>query len=37
MLTSSVDEAIAFVRSNPALAAPDLELIWLPVPFLGGA
>jgi choline dehydrogenase-like flavoprotein len=35
MLTSSVDEAIAFVRSNPALAAPDLELIWLPVPFLG--
>ncbi len=35
MLTSSVDEAIAFVRSDPALAAPDLELIWLPVPFLG--
>jgi choline dehydrogenase len=35
MLTSSVNEAIAFVRSNPALAAPDLELIWLPVPFLG--
>ena len=35
MLTSSVDEAVAFVRSDPALAAPDIELIWLPVPFLG--
>jgi choline dehydrogenase-like flavoprotein len=36
MLTSSVDEAIAFVRSDPDLAAPNLELIWLPVPLLGG-
>ena len=35
MLTSSVNEAVAFVRSDPALAAPDLELVWLPVPFLG--
>ena len=29
MLTSSVNEAVAFVRSDPALAAPDLELVWL--------
>ena len=36
MLTSSVNEAVAFVRSDPALAAPDLELVWLPVPLLGG-
>jgi len=35
MLTSSINEAIAFVGSDPALTAPDLELIWLPVPFLG--
>ena len=35
MLTSSINEAVAFVRSNPALAAPDLELVWLPVPVLG--
>jgi choline dehydrogenase len=35
MLTSSVNEAIAFVRSDPALAAPDIELVWLPVPVLG--
>jgi hypothetical protein len=35
MLTSSVNEAIAFVRSYPALAAPDFQLIWLPVPVLG--
>jgi choline dehydrogenase len=34
MLTSNVAEAVAFVRSDPALAAPDLELIWLPVPLL---
>jgi choline dehydrogenase len=32
MLTSSVNEAVAFVRSDPALAAPDIELVWLPVP-----
>jgi choline dehydrogenase len=36
MLTSSINEAIAFVRSDPGLTAPDLELIWLPVPFLDG-
>ncbi|HEY5879427.1 MAG TPA: GMC family oxidoreductase N-terminal domain-containing protein, partial [Nakamurella sp.] len=35
MLTSSVNEAVAFIRSDPALAAPDLELVWLPVPVLG--
>ena len=35
MLTSSINEAIALVRSDPALDAPDLELIWLPVPVLG--
>lgn len=32
-LTSNVAEAAAFVRSDPALAAPDLELIFAPVPF----
>jgi choline dehydrogenase len=35
MLTSSVNEAVAFIRSDPALPAPDLELVWLPVPLLG--
>ena len=35
MLTSTVNEAVAFLRSDPALAAPDLELVWLPVPVLG--
>ena len=35
MLTSSVNEAVAFVRSDPALTAPDVELVWLPVPFVG--
>ncbi|HWH98694.1 MAG TPA: GMC oxidoreductase, partial [Propionibacteriaceae bacterium] len=35
LLTSSVNEAVAFLRSEPALAAPDLELVWLPVPLLG--
>ena len=30
----SVNEAVAFVRSDPALAAPDIELVWLPVPLL---
>lgn len=34
LLTSNVAEAVAFVRSDPALAAPDLELVFLPVPFL---
>ena len=35
LLTSSVNEAVAFLRSDPALTAPDLELVWLPVPLLG--
>jgi choline dehydrogenase len=35
MLTSSINEATAFVRTDPALTAPDLELIWFPVPFVG--
>jgi choline dehydrogenase len=34
MLTSSINEAVAFVRNDPSLDAPDLELVWLPVPFL---
>ncbi|MCC7540793.1 MAG: GMC family oxidoreductase N-terminal domain-containing protein, partial [Deltaproteobacteria bacterium] len=34
MLTSSVAEAAAFVRSRPDLAAPDIELVWAPVPFV---
>lgn len=33
-LTSNVAEAVAFVRSDPAQPAPDLELVFLPVPFL---
>ncbi|WP_346096354.1 GMC family oxidoreductase [Streptomyces olivaceiscleroticus] len=33
-LTSNVGEAVAFVRSTPELAAPDLELIFAPVPFV---
>lgn len=33
-LTSNVAEACAFVRSNPHLSAPDLELIFAPVPFI---
>ena len=34
LLTSNVAEACAFVRSNPHLSAPDLELIFAPVPFI---
>jgi choline dehydrogenase len=34
MLSSNVAEAAAFVRSEPALPAPDLELIFAPVLFL---
>jgi len=34
MLTSNVAEAVAFTRSTPDVDAPDLELIWAPVPFL---
>ncbi|MFD7862918.1 GMC family oxidoreductase [Streptomyces sp. NPDC059783] len=33
-LTSNLAEAVAFVRSDPALAAPDLELIFAPAPFI---
>lgn len=33
-LTSNVAEAVAFVRTDPALAAPDVELVFAPVPFL---
>ncbi|MGX1880844.1 GMC family oxidoreductase [Streptomyces sp. NPDC055287] len=33
-LTSNVGEAVAFVRSTPGLAAPDIELIYAPVPFV---
>ncbi|MQY08386.1 GMC family oxidoreductase [Actinomadura macrotermitis] len=32
-LTSNVGEAAAFIKSDPALPAPDLELIFAPVPF----
>jgi choline dehydrogenase len=32
-LTSNLGEAVAFVRTNPALAAPDLELLFAPVLF----
>ncbi|MBL9016513.1 MAG: GMC family oxidoreductase N-terminal domain-containing protein [Myxococcales bacterium] len=35
MLTSNVGEACAFVRSQAELAAPDLELIFAPIPFAG--
>lgn len=34
MLTSNVAEAHAFVRSTPELSAPDLELVWGPVPYI---
>ncbi|MGW0311036.1 GMC family oxidoreductase [Streptomyces flavidovirens] len=33
-LTSNVGEAVAFVRSTPELAAPDIELIYAPAPFV---
>jgi choline dehydrogenase len=33
-LTSNVGEAVAFIRSDPDLAAPDLELVWAPGPFI---
>jgi choline dehydrogenase len=32
-LTSNVAEAAAFIRSDPELGAPDLELVFAPVPF----
>jgi len=34
MLTSNVGEAYALVRTRPDVAAPDLELIFAPVPFM---
>ncbi|MDB4976400.1 MAG: Choline dehydrogenase [Myxococcaceae bacterium] len=34
MLTSCVAEAAAFVRTQPGLTAPDIELIWAPVPYI---
>ncbi|GIH08443.1 putative GMC-type oxidoreductase [Rhizocola hellebori] len=34
MLSSNVAEGIAFIRSDKSLAAPDLELIFAPVPFI---
>jgi choline dehydrogenase len=34
MLTSNVGEGVAFVRSDPSLAHPDLELIFAPGPFI---
>ena len=34
MLTSNVGEAMAFVRSTPDLDAPDLQLVFAPVPFM---
>jgi choline dehydrogenase len=34
MLTSNVAEAHAFLRSTPDLSAPDLELVWGPVPYV---
>ncbi|WP_019631059.1 GMC family oxidoreductase [Actinomadura atramentaria] len=33
-LTSNVGEAVVFAKSDPALPAPDLELIFAPVPFV---
>jgi choline dehydrogenase len=35
MLTSNVGEAAAFVRTRPGLTAPDLELIFAPVLYMG--
>lgn len=34
MLTSNVGEACGFVRTRPELDAPDLELVFAPVPFI---
>ncbi|MCG5219847.1 GMC family oxidoreductase N-terminal domain-containing protein [Streptosporangium sp. KLBMP 9127] len=34
MLTSNVGEAVAFIRSTPEEPAPDIELIFAPVPFV---
>jgi choline dehydrogenase len=34
LLTSNVAEAAAFVRSEPSLVAPDVELLFAPAPFI---
>lgn len=34
MLTSNVGEAAGFIRSDPTLAVPDLEIVFAPVPFI---
>lgn len=34
MLTSPVAEALAFIRTAPERPAPDVELVWAPVPFV---
>ncbi|GAA0990749.1 GMC family oxidoreductase N-terminal domain-containing protein [Acrocarpospora macrocephala] len=34
MLTTSVAEAIAFIRTSPAEPAPDIELVFVPGPFV---
>ncbi|MFG2648833.1 GMC family oxidoreductase [Streptomyces sp. NPDC048436] len=33
-LTSNVGEAVAFIKTRPELTAPDVELIYAPVPFV---
>lgn len=33
-LTSNVGEAVAFIKTRPELAAPDVELVYAPVPFV---
>ncbi|MEV8314267.1 GMC family oxidoreductase N-terminal domain-containing protein [Streptomyces sp. NPDC059900] len=33
-LTSNVGEAVAFIKTRPELTAPDIELIYAPVPFV---
>lgn len=35
MLASNVAEAYGFVRTDPALQHPDVELVFVPVPFMG--
>ncbi|MQY22608.1 GMC family oxidoreductase [Nocardia macrotermitis] len=35
-LTSNIAEALAFVRSTDDLPAPDLELVWMLLPFVAG-
>ncbi|MFF1708469.1 GMC family oxidoreductase [Streptomyces sp. NPDC058268] len=33
-LTSNVGEAVAFIKTRPELQAPDIELVYAPVPFV---